>query len=596
MRCPRSLILRAAFMAVLSLCCAAPAHAAQPGIVPDLTWGVSSSVQDQTAADMEELGADWARLNISWSDWTEPSKGSYSNSAFNSIDRGIDLARAAGYRVMITVEESPAWARESEIKNHPPDDNADLADFMAYIATRYLGKVEAYQVWNEPNLEWAWPSGPDPAEYANMLRTVSPAIRAVDPNAEVVFAGLNTNHYSYLQGAYKAVPNLSQHFDVMALHPYTFGNAPPEKVWRDPNGKISRGAFAGYREVRQTMESYGDTKPIWITEFGWATYSGPKGVSPQTQADYLVRALRCLEQDPYVEIAHWYNLRNAWWEHDGNTWSGQLGLMNTDFSRKPAFDALKNYVPGTGTCTYNDPGAPTPAPTPEPEPEPEPTPEPTPTDPDPSTDPTEEDEEEPGTVVSSTRTASMLAVRRARIRDGELLIAGRVARGAAGRVSGLARYGHHTKRFSSRIDGRGKIEIRKRLPGVRRRGTARVRMVYRGNAGYQKQEVVFYAAARSARLRVQPAIARSSSEHQRATVTGTVAQKARGSLRVRVSYRTEDGRTHTRTGRARIRRGGFRHSLSLPASASTAVLQVIFRGDRERGIGGASIARGMRLG
>ena len=595
MRCHRSFILHAAFMAVLFVAAAAPAQAAQTGIVPDLTWGVGSSVQDQTAADMQELGADWARLNISWSDWTEPSKGSYSKSAFNSIDRGIDLARASGYRVMVTVEESPAWARDSALPNHPPRDNEDLADFMAYVANRYLGKVEAYQVWNEPNLEWAWPSGPDPAEYARMLRTVSPAIRGADPNAEVVFAGMNSNSYAFLEGAYDEVPDLGSYFDVMAVHPYTFGNNAPEKVWREADGRISRGAFVGYREVRATLEAHGDPKPLWVTEFGWATYSGYKGVSPETQADYLVRALRCLEQDPYVEVAHWYNLRNAWWEEDGNTWSGQLGLMYTDFTRKPAFDALKNYVPGTGTCTYSasaEPAGPDPAPAPAPAPAPEPAPDPDP-EANPSTNPPEEPEE--STIVSSTRQVSMLAVRRARIRHGRLLIAGRVARGATGRISGRARYGGRTERFTTRIGGRGGIDIRKRLPGVRRRGAARVRMVYRGNGRFHKNRVVVAAAARSARLRVRPDIAQPSSSTQRAAITGTIAPRARGSLNVKVTYETADGSTRTETGRARIRQGGFRHSLALPDAASAAVLQVVYRGDRKRGIGGASIARSVPL-
>jgi hypothetical protein len=37
------------------------------------------------------------------------------------------------------------------------------------------------------------PSGPNPAEYAAMLRAVSEGIRAMDPGAKVVTAGLNEN-------------------------------------------------------------------------------------------------------------------------------------------------------------------------------------------------------------------------------------------------------------------------------------------------------------------------------------------------------------------------------------------------------------------
>ena len=249
----------------------AGASAAQTGVVPDLTWGVSRSVQDQTAAALTDSHAKWARMSISWSDWVEPKKGSYNNSALSSFDRGIDLARAAGVKVLIMVEESPSWARDSDNKNSPPRNNADLADFVRFLATRYRGKVEGYEIWNEPNLKWAWPSGPNPAQYARMLKAVSPAVKLGDPAAKVVFAGTFTSDYHFLEGAYAAVPDLGAYFDVMGTHAYTYKSAPPERLWRDSNGRISPSAFAGYRELRRTMLAHGIPKPIWVTEFGWST-------------------------------------------------------------------------------------------------------------------------------------------------------------------------------------------------------------------------------------------------------------------------------------------------------------------------------------
>ena len=110
------------------------------------------------------------------------------------------------------------------------------------------------------------------------------------------------------------------------------------------------GAFSGYREVRATMAAYGDAKPIWLTQFGWSTTTLPgQGVSPETQADYLTRAYECLEQDPYVEVAMWFSLRN---QSGDDTWRGQLGMMSRNFTPKPAYDALKDYVPGAGGCSY----------------------------------------------------------------------------------------------------------------------------------------------------------------------------------------------------------------------------------------------------
>ena len=94
------------------------------------------------------------------------------------------------------------------------------------------------------------------------------------------------------------------------------------------------------------MAAHGGVKPIWFTEFGWSTETGDAwGVSQAQQADYLTRALRYVEQDPYVEVALWYSLRNNYWAGNANNWEDSLGLMKTDFSHKPAYDTFKAYTP-----------------------------------------------------------------------------------------------------------------------------------------------------------------------------------------------------------------------------------------------------------
>jgi hypothetical protein len=74
-------------------------------------------------------------------------------------------------------------------------------------------------------------------------------------------------------------------------------------------------------------------------------------VSSQAQADYLLRAYRMLEQDPYVQVAIWYNFRNNWWDRDADGWEFQCGLMRTDFTPKPSYAAFKSYVPGAYSAT-----------------------------------------------------------------------------------------------------------------------------------------------------------------------------------------------------------------------------------------------------
>src|SRR5207302_11360441 len=111
-------------------------------------------------------------------------------------------------------------------------------------------------------------------------------------------------------------------------------------------GRISKNSYLGYREIRNTMLSHGDDKPIWFTELGWSTTSEQCGVSEATQASYLTKAFQLAAQDPYVQVAFWYNLRNNYWNADADTVEARYGLMRTDFSHKASYDAFKACASG----------------------------------------------------------------------------------------------------------------------------------------------------------------------------------------------------------------------------------------------------------
>ena len=328
-------------LVTLAVILPASAQAAEKGVVPDLTWATSSADQDKTAAALSDVGAKWVRLTANWAD-AEPSKGQYNSWWLAQYDRAVQLARNAGARIVIVSYQSPSWASGSSNKETPPRDPADYARFMNFLAKRYAGKVEAYEVWNEENIDRFWSTGASPGAYVSLLKPAYSAIKSGDPNAKVVFGGVSMSDYRFIEGAYAA--GAKGYFDVMSVHPYScYG---PEVVRRGADNRITYDSFAGYREVHASMAANGDSKPIWFTEFGWSTTSESCGVSEATQADYLTKALRYVEQDPYVQVALWYNFRNNYWNHDQDTLEGRYGLMRTDFSQKPAYGALKSYVPG----------------------------------------------------------------------------------------------------------------------------------------------------------------------------------------------------------------------------------------------------------
>ncbi len=328
-----------AFMAAPSA-----SDAAQKGLSVDLTWASSPGEQSATEPLIAESGSKWVRMTLNWSD-AEPNPGEYNPWWIAQYDKAVALAQQAGEKIIFVVGSSPSWASGSSNTETAPRNPADYATFIHYVASRYAGRVSAWEIWNEENTTRFWSTGPNAAQYVLLLKAAYPAVKSADPNAQVLFGGTSLNDYNFISEAYAAGAKGS--FDVMAVHPYSC--RAPGSIVREGNGNIIRDSFLGYRTVHNVMVANGDEKPIWFTEMGWSSSTGGScSFGQATQAAYLTEAYRLTDQDPYVQVACWYNLRNDYWSHDENSVEAQYGLLNTDFSPKPAYAAFKAYVPGSG--------------------------------------------------------------------------------------------------------------------------------------------------------------------------------------------------------------------------------------------------------
>jgi len=293
-------------------------------------------------------------------------------------DRVVDEAAQAGVALIFRVDHPPAWAVPSiEVSSEHslPVDLEAFGDFCYALAARYKGRVRGYQVWNEPNLAREWNGAvPDPAGYVELLRVCYFNIKSADPDALVISAGLSPTGSGppdalpdelYLAGMYEA--GGAAYFDLLGLNAPGYKAPPelsPEEAAEPENGYGGHPIFC-FRHVemmRAIMESYGDAhKQVAILEFGWHTDDRPAhpdyawfAVTPEQQADYLVRAFRYAREawSPWIGPMFVWNIPDAkwtpddeefwwgivdpfWWEFDGDYegWAG--GAV------RPAYGALK---------------------------------------------------------------------------------------------------------------------------------------------------------------------------------------------------------------------------------------------------------------
>jgi hypothetical protein len=312
---------------------------------------------------VNELGFTWVKQMFEWR-YIEPhEKGKFE---WNEPDRIVNEIEKAGLKLIARVGDQPKWVRpEIWPTVGPPSKLADWGDFVAAMAARYKGRIQAYQIWNEPNLAREWGNQPpNPAQYAEMLKIAHTAIKKADPDAKVISGGLSPTTASgavampdvdFAQGLYKA--GAKDHFDLLGVHAAGF-KAPPElspdeiaKDKRYNHGEGDKGRIYGFRhaeDLRQVMVANGDAdKRVAILEFGWTSDPRPTSpynwhaVSEEEKADYLVRAYDFAKKSwqPWIGAMNAIYIADPTWnkDHEQYYWS----ITNPDGSIRPAYKALQ---------------------------------------------------------------------------------------------------------------------------------------------------------------------------------------------------------------------------------------------------------------
>lgn len=325
-------------------------------------WHLDALERDLQMTNQMEFG--WVKQTFPWRN-IELSKGGYD---WFRPDQIVDaVTNKYGLNLIVRIDSHPLWSVEPYLppeeitNNQPPHNYQDFGDFCFALADRYKGQIKAYQVWNEPNLDREWgEKPPNPAEYTELLRVCYEGIKAGDPDAIVISAGLSPTETSlpdampddeFLQGMYDA--GAASYFDVLGLHAPGFKAPPalsPDEA-ADPAGPWGGHRFNAFRHVedmRAIMVANGDAnKQVAILEMGWILeqqihqeYSW-FGVTEQQQAEYLVGAYQYARENwsPWIGLMTTIYMADADWTaetHEQYWWS----IVLPDGTPRLAYQAL----------------------------------------------------------------------------------------------------------------------------------------------------------------------------------------------------------------------------------------------------------------
>jgi hypothetical protein len=298
---------------------------------------------------------------VRW-DEIETAPGQYD---WSQLDGIVGSATQHGLKIMFSVVHAPTFYR-SATSGLTPADPSTYKTFTQALASRYAGKVQAYEIWNEENLDREMETGNiSPANYLPLLEAGYTGIKAGDPTALVLLgapsptganiAGSVVDDLTYLQQLYALNGGeVKRYYDALSAHPSGFSN-PPTCTPATPQCSLSGGfntddsffAFTRVSEYRNLMVQQNEgSKKIWFTEFGYCSNPTPpagyeycSSLTEQDQAHFLVQAFHMARVLDYVGGMMQWNLNLQLAVPQTNEQWG-FGIVRSDWSARPAYSAL----------------------------------------------------------------------------------------------------------------------------------------------------------------------------------------------------------------------------------------------------------------
>jgi hypothetical protein len=305
--------------------------------IPEIERGPLGEA-DRTIEQARALHAKVVRTEVPWSVLEPSGPSSIDQRSLAFMDRMMSDAAADGIRVIMLVDRTPCWASSAPASllrmcapgqsrgadAWPPSNPSDYAAFVAYLAQRYGTRLAAIEVWNEPDqANEAYFAGPEkPQRYATILRAAYVAIKQANPNLPVLAGSLVGANGVFLRALYAA--GIKGYYDGLAVHFYTL-------------------TLGSLRSIHEVQLANGDTKPLWLDEFGWSScwpryriQQEQACVTPQIQARNIADIFRSLAHTPYIAAEMLYQLQGSVSEN--------FGALNANGTRKPAFAALSGVL------------------------------------------------------------------------------------------------------------------------------------------------------------------------------------------------------------------------------------------------------------
>jgi hypothetical protein len=277
---------------------------------------------------MKQAGVQSIRDEASWGG-VERTKGEFAMPA--AWDQYVDRTVAAGIDPLIVLDYGNRFYDGGD-KPLSPEAIEGFARYAEFVVGHFKGKVRRYEVWNEWDISIGRTKPGDAESYTRLLAAVYPRIKKVDPSITVMAGAMTSGgiRKGWLDRMLAA--GALQSLDAVSIHTYNYGE---KDRARTPEAWLAfvEGVAGAVRKA-----SGGRDVPLYVTEMGWPTHTGPRGSSPELSAAYLARMLLLARTVPSLKGVWWYDFQDDGWKAEYN--EDNFGTVRPDGTPKASYWAL----------------------------------------------------------------------------------------------------------------------------------------------------------------------------------------------------------------------------------------------------------------
>jgi len=229
-----------------------------PGPCPDSPFGIHVALREPDLAAMAAFGYKWCRIHDAsgLTKWglieTAPGEWAWH-------DAEVDMARRHGLSILGMFDSAPPWETGADEDGyfgiyHAPKSLDRWRNYVRTVAGHYAGRIDEWEVWNEPWDMNRFFQGGTPGRYVELLKAAHEEAKAANPACTII--GVDT--YPPFWDAAVLAAGAYPHYDLLSWHRYD-----PSLQGR-PNDAPARVA----KRLKAVQAWYGTPKPTIATEGG----------------------------------------------------------------------------------------------------------------------------------------------------------------------------------------------------------------------------------------------------------------------------------------------------------------------------------------